>query len=62
MLPAVIRLELRLLFVVGAPGNDDDGTSSGSVYVYNLDGTGEVKITASDGAQYDEFGRSVSIK
>ena len=47
--------------VVGAPGNDDDGTSSGSVYVYNLDGTGEVKITASDGAQYDEFGRSVSI-
>ena len=47
--------------VVGAPGNDDDGTSSGSVYVYNLDGTGEVKITASDGAQYDDFGRSVSI-
>ena len=47
--------------VVGAYGDDDDGSNSGSVYVYNLDGTGEVKITASDGAQYDDFGRSVSI-
>ena len=47
--------------VVGAQSNDDDGTSSGSVYVYNLDGTGEVKITASDGAQYDQFGNSVAV-
>ena len=47
--------------VVGARSNDDDGTSSGSVYVYNLDGTGEVKITASDGAQYDSFGNSVAV-
>jgi len=47
--------------VVGAPGNDDDGTSSGSAYIYNLDGTNEVKLTASDGAQYDEFGISVAV-
>ena len=48
-------------FVVGAYRDDDAGTNSGSAYVYNLDGTGEVKITASDGAQNDEFGRSVAV-
>ena len=47
--------------VVGATGDDDNGSSSGSVYVYNLDGSGEVKITASDGAADDQFGRSVDI-
>ena len=47
--------------VVGAPFNDDAGNSSGSVYVYNLDGTGEVKITASDGATDDDFGLSVAV-
>ena len=47
--------------VVGTPDNDDAGSSSGSVYVYNLDGTGEVKITASDHASNDDFGRSVAI-
>ena len=47
--------------VVGAPNDDDAGGSSGSVYVYNLDGTGEVKITASDGATNDQFGWSVAI-
>ena len=47
--------------VVGAYADDDEGTNSGSVYVYNLDGTGEVKITASDGAQYDSFGNSVAV-
>ena len=39
--------------VVGA-ANDDSNT--GSVYVYNLDGTGQTKITASDGAANDAFG------
>ena len=29
---------------VGAPYDDDNGSASGSVYVYNLDGTGEVKL------------------
>ena len=42
-------------------GSIDSNNDSGSVYVYNLDGTGEVKITASDGAQYDQFGCSVSV-
>ena len=48
--------------VVGAPSDDDNSTDSGSVYVYNLDGTGEVKITASDAAASDQFGRSVAIQ
>ena len=47
--------------VVGAFQDDDDGSSSGSAYVYNLDGTGEVKITASDAAAGDEFGKSVAV-
>ena len=32
--------------VVGAWGDDDNGSVSGSVYVYDLDGTNEAKITA----------------
>ena len=47
--------------VVGAPSNDDDGSGSGSAYVFNLDGTGQVKITASDAAADDNFGSSVAI-
>ena len=47
--------------VVGAFQDDDDGSSSGSAYVYNLDGTGEVKITASDAAAGDEFGSAVAV-
>ena len=47
--------------VVGSTGDDDNGSSSGSVYVYNLDGSGEVKITASDGAIDDQYGRAVGI-
>jgi Tol biopolymer transport system component len=47
--------------VVGAAYDDDRGGQSGSVYVYNLDGTGELKITASDGAQNDIFGNSVAM-
>ena len=45
----------------GAAGDDDDGDGSGSVYVYNLDGTGELKITASDGAAGAKFGSAVAI-
>ena len=47
--------------VVGAYGDDDNGSNSGSAYIYNLDGTGEVKITASDGAADDLFGFSVAV-
>jgi hypothetical protein len=50
--------------VVGAPGADDDGSSSGAVYVYeriggvwSLDG----RFTASDAAAGDRFGEHVSI-
>jgi hypothetical protein len=50
--------------VVGAVYEDDKGTNSGSAYVFRYDGTSwveEAKLTASDGAAYDQFGCSVSI-
>ena len=47
--------------VVGAYQDDDNGGNSGSVYVYDLDGTNETKITASDGANNDRFGYAVAI-
>jgi hypothetical protein len=47
--------------VVGAHEDDDNGTESGSVYVYDLDGTNEFKITASDGGAGDRFGYSVAV-
>ena len=53
--------------IVGARGNDDNGTRSGSAYIFerNNGGTsnwGEVAIlTASDAAEWDEFGHTVSI-
>ena len=49
--------------VVGAYLDDDDGSSSGSAYVFRWNGTGwaEHKLTASDGAQNDWFGASVAV-
>jgi len=49
--------------IVGAYGDDDNGSSSGSAYIYQFDGGSwqETKLTASDGATYDEFGNSVAI-
>ncbi len=49
--------------VVGSWHDDDDGTNSGSIYVYKWNGTSydETKITASDGATYDYFGKAVAI-
>ena len=47
--------------VVGEPYEDDKGTSSGSTYIYDLNGTQLKKITASDGATYDRFGSSVAV-
>ena len=47
--------------VVGAKYDDDDGNSSGSAYIYDYDGTNEVKITASDGTASDTFGWSVAV-
>jgi len=52
------------LAIVGAEGDDDNGTWSGSAYVFRWDGTSWVqqqKLLASDGAIADEFGWSVSI-
>jgi hypothetical protein len=53
--------------VVGALGDDDNGDSSGSAYVFERDEGGPgnwgqvAKLTASDGAEGDYFGASVSI-
>ena len=47
--------------VVGAPTDDDNGSSSGSAYIYDLDGTNEVKITASDGVASGQFGTAVAV-
>ena len=50
--------------VVGAYGDDDNGESSGSAYIFSFDGTNWVqspKLTASDGVSWDKFGKSVAI-
>ncbi|MEZ5197573.1 MAG: FG-GAP repeat protein [Bacteroidales bacterium] len=50
--------------IVGANGDDDNGSSSGSTYVFhNNSGTWQQlnKLTTSDGAAYDFFGKSVCI-
>jgi len=50
--------------IVGAPNDDDQGLSSGSVYVFESDGstwTEAGKLLPSDGATQDYFGQSVAI-
>ena len=47
--------------VVGAYQDDDGGSSSGSAYIFDLDGTQLAKITASDGGFADYFGYSVAV-
>jgi hypothetical protein len=47
--------------VVGSQYDDDAGASSGSAYIFNLNGTQLAKIVASDAAAGDEFGTSVAI-
>ena len=50
--------------VVGAYRDDDNGTDSGSAYVFTRTGTTwtqQAKLTASDGAADDQFGSSVAI-
>ena len=57
--------------VIGAPQDDDNGSNSGSAYVFTkpttsggwADTTGieTAKLTASDGAAADEFGHSVAV-
>jgi len=47
--------------VVGAYGDDDNGSGSGSAYIFDLDGNQLTKITASDGAGGERFGYSVAV-
>jgi hypothetical protein len=50
--------------IVGARGDDDKGSGSGSAYIFQDTGSGwaqVAKLTASDGAAGDEFGWVVSI-
>jgi hypothetical protein len=50
--------------LVGASGDDDNGSSSGSAYVFRWNGSSweqEQKLLASDGDANDRFGFSVSI-
>jgi len=50
--------------VIGASGDDDNGNSSGSAYIYRFDGASwvhEAKLLAADAAADDRFGASVSI-
>jgi len=52
------------LAVIGAYRDDDRGSTSGSVYLYARAGSGWAmaqKLTASDGAMDDQFGRAVAI-
>ena len=51
--------------VIGARGDDDNGSRSGSAYVFVRDGTGvwreQQKLNASDAAEGDQFGFSASV-
>ena len=50
--------------IVGAWGDEDKGDDSGSAYIFERSGgtwSQVAKLTASDGAAQDKFGRSVSI-
>jgi FG-GAP repeat protein/fibronectin type III domain protein len=49
--------------VVGAMWDDDNGSYSGSAYIYRWNGTAydEIKLTASDGAAGDSFGEAVAV-
>ena len=50
--------------LIGAWGDDDAGSSSGSAYIFTRSGsswTQQAKLTASDAAAGDEFGYSVAI-
>ncbi|NBP57709.1 hypothetical protein EBU71_14485, partial [bacterium] len=47
--------------VVGARGDDDNGTLSGSAYIFNKYGDDLKMITAPDGAAGDNFGISVAV-
>jgi len=50
--------------LIGASGDDDNGSNSGSAYIFIRSGTvwtQQAKLTAADGAAADSFGRSVAL-
>ncbi len=50
--------------LVGADGDDDNGSTSGSAYIFEFDGSAwsqTAKLTASDGATDDQFGERLDI-
>jgi hypothetical protein len=47
--------------VVGAPGDDDNGTNSGSAYIFDLAGNEIAKIKPPIGYAEAEFGRAVAV-
>lgn len=50
--------------VIGAQYDDEFGQWSGASYIYNFDGLNWIEVTkivASDGAEFDKFGTSVSV-
>jgi hypothetical protein len=47
--------------VVGAPDDDDNGSASGSAYIFDLNGNQLAKIKSSDGTFNDLFGESVAV-
>jgi len=50
--------------IIGARYDDDNGIGSGSAYIFIRSGTSwsqQAKLLASDGAEWDQFGYSVSI-
>ncbi|MCK4873294.1 MAG: FG-GAP repeat protein [Phycisphaerales bacterium] len=50
--------------VIGAYGDDDNGSNSGSAYIFTRSGetwTQRTKLTASDGATGDRFGHAVAL-
>ena len=52
------------VLVTGTPNDDDDGSASGSAYVYRWTGAAWIldnKLTASDAVGGDRFGQSISL-
>jgi hypothetical protein len=53
------------IIVVGAPFDDDNGTDSGSAYIFKMNQSGDwiqiAKLLPDDGAAFDEFGYSVAL-
>lgn len=52
------------LCVIGAPADDDNGSDSGSAYIFRFNGSDwvpEARLLASDGSSWDLFGVSVAL-